>query len=50
MIVEGLYIFMREHGMNDLMDFKIYIDCAEDTVINRLVPRHVASGICENTQ
>ena len=43
-ILEGLYIFME--GIDRLIDLKVFIDCPEEIVRDRLIHRHVSSGIC----
>ncbi len=45
-IVEGLYVLMRDWQMENLFDLRVFIDCDVETAIERLIERHVASGIC----
>ena len=46
MIVEGNYVLMRDWHLEDLFDLRVFVDCDLETAIERLIKRHVASGIC----
>ena len=45
-IVEGNYVLMRDWRLEELFDLRVFLDCDLETAIERLVKRHVASGIC----
>jgi pantothenate kinase len=45
-IVEGNYVLMRDWQLEDLFDLRVFIDWDLETAIERLIKRHVASGIC----
>ena len=49
-IVEGLYLFLKEWNTFDLFDLKIFLDCDFEIAANRLIPRHVAAGIVSNEE
>lgn len=44
-IVEGIYVLMREWNLESLFDLRIFLDCDLDTATDRLTLRHVACGI-----
>ncbi len=48
-IVEGIYVLMRDWQLEDLFDLRIFLDCDLDVAVERLTLRHVASGI-SNTE
>ena len=53
-IVEGLYLFLEHEPwkshVKPIFDEKWLIDCDWNVCENRIVKRHVASGICKNEQ
>lgn len=48
-IVEGLYVLMRDWQLEPLFDLRVFLDCDLDTTADRLTLRHVATGI-SNTE
>lgn len=48
-IVEGIYVLMRDWQLEDLFDLRVFLDCDLDVAVERLTLRHVASGI-SNTE
>jgi pantothenate kinase len=44
--VEGNYVLMRDWRMENLFDLRVFIDCNLEMAIERLIKRHVSSGIC----
>ncbi len=48
-IVEGIYVLMRDWQLEPLFDLRVFLDCDLNTATDRLTLRHVATGI-SNTQ
>ena len=44
-IVEGIYVLMREWQLERLFDLRIFVDCDLDVATERLTLRHLACGI-----
>lgn len=44
-IVEGIYVLMRNWQLEPLFDLRIFLDCDLDLATERLTLRHVATGI-----
>jgi pantothenate kinase len=44
-IVEGLYVLMRDWQLERLFDLRVFLDCDLDVATDRLTRRHVACGI-----
>ena len=44
-IVEGIYVLMRDWNLESLFDLRVFLDCDLDTATDRLTLRHVACGI-----
>lgn len=44
-IVEGIYVLMRDWQLEPLFDLRIFLDCDLDVATDRLTLRHVAAGI-----
>lgn len=44
-IVEGIYVLMRDWGVEPLFDLRVFLDCGLDTAVDRLTLRHLACGI-----
>ena len=44
-IVEGIYVLMRDWQVEPLFDLKVFLDCDLDLAVERLTARHVACGI-----
>ena len=44
-IVEGLYVLMRDWRAESLFDLRVFLDCDPDEAIARLTSRHVESGV-----
>lgn len=44
-IVEGIYVLMREWRSESLFDLRVFLDCNLDTAVERLAVRHVATGL-----
>ncbi len=44
-IVEGIYVLMRDWNVEPLFDLRIFVDCDLDVATDRLTLRHVATGI-----
>ena len=51
-IVEGLYLLLDEGvwetDVGPLVDVRCLVECGEATAKSRIVPRHVAAGICKD--
>ncbi|KAJ3052265.1 hypothetical protein HK097_006629, partial [Rhizophlyctis rosea] len=53
LILEGLYLHLAEHPWKDvhnLADESWFVECSLEVAKERLVRRHVASGICKDEQ
>jgi pantothenate kinase len=46
-IVEGLYLLMRDWQLEPLFDLKVFLDCPLDVCVDRVAARHLACGLCE---
>jgi len=44
-LVEGLYLLMRDWALEPLFDLTVFLDCDLDVATERLWPRHLAAGI-----
>lgn len=44
-VVEGLYLLLKEWGLGDIFDLTIFIDCDTGTAMQRLARRHVQCGL-----
>jgi len=44
-IVEGIYVLMRDWGLEDAFDLRIFLDCPLELSMERLTARHVACGL-----
>lgn len=44
-IVEGIYVLMRDWNLESLFDLQIFLDCDLEVATERLTLRHVACGI-----
>lgn len=44
-IVEGIYVLMREWQSEHLFDLRVFLDCDLDEAVERLTLRHVETGI-----
>lgn len=44
-IVEGLYVLLRDWHSEDLFDLRVFLDCDADEACARLVARHVQTGV-----
>lgn len=44
-IVEGLYVLMRDWRLETLFDLRVFVDCDPDTAVERLIARHVETGV-----
>ena len=44
-IVEGLYVLMRDWRLETLFDLRVFVDCDLDTAVERLIARHVETGV-----
>lgn len=44
-IVEGLYVLMRDWHAEELFDLRVFLDCDPDLALARLVARHVEAGL-----
>ncbi len=49
-IVEGLYLFLEEWGLQKLFDAKIFITCDVDLAMKRVAERHLKCGIVDNIE
>lgn len=49
-IVEGLYVLMRDWGLEGLFDLRVFVDCDLDTAVERLTARHVESGVAASVE
>lgn len=49
-IVEGIYVLMRDWRLEPLFDLRVFLDCDLDTATDRLTRRHVATGISLTTE
>ena len=44
-IVEGLYLLMREWDLESLFDLRVFLDCDLETALERVAARHFACGL-----
>ena len=44
-IVEGIYVLMRDWQVEPLLDLRVFLDCDLDRAADRLTRRHVETGI-----
>lgn len=47
-IVEGIYVLMRDWRLEALFDLRVFVDCDLDVATERLTLRHVECGISSN--
>ena len=47
-IVEGIYVLLRDIGAEPLFDLRVFLDCDLDVACQRLSARHVESGLAAN--
>ena len=43
--VEGLYLLLRAWRLEDLFDFRVFLDCPPDEAMRRVAARHLACGL-----
>jgi pantothenate kinase len=48
-LVEGLYLLLREWRCSELFDLRVFVDCPLDIALQRVASRHRTAGIC-NTE
>lgn len=46
-LVEGLYLLMRDWQLEDVFDLKIFLDCDLDVALSRVAQRHLACGLAD---
>ena len=44
-LVEGLYLLMRDWHLAGLFDFAVFLDCDPDAATDRVAARHLAAGL-----
>ncbi|MFN0125209.1 MAG: AAA family ATPase [Verrucomicrobiales bacterium] len=44
-VVEGIYVLMRDYECDHLFDLRVFLDCDADEAIERLTRRHVECGV-----
>jgi len=44
-IVEGIYVLMRDWRAESLFDLRVFLDCELDEAVDRLTLRHVETGL-----
>ena len=44
-VIEGLYVLLREWRLEPLLDLRVFLDCDSDLATNRVAARHLAAGI-----
>lgn len=49
-IVEGIYVLMRDWQLESLFDLRVFVDCDLDVATERLTLRHVACGISQTAE
>ncbi len=49
-IVEGIYVLMRDWQLEPLFDLRVFLDCDLDVATERLTLRHVACGISQSEE
>ena len=49
-IIEGLWIFLKELDIDYLFDLKIYLECSKEEMYNRLIYRHIKAGLEKNEE
>lgn len=49
-IVEGIYVLMRDWQLEHLFDLRVFLDCDLDTATERLTLRHLACGISQTAE
>lgn len=49
-IVEGLYLLLREWRLSELFDLRAFLDCDLDTALARVAARHLACGLCATAE
>lgn len=47
-IVEGIYVLMRDWLLESLFDLRVFVDCDLDVATDRLTRRHLACGISQS--
>ena len=49
-IVEGLYLLMRDWKLEALFDLKVFLDCDLETALDRVAARHLACGLAQTVE
>jgi pantothenate kinase len=49
-IVEGIYVLMKDWGVEPLFDLRVFLDCDLDVATERLTRRHVECGISQTAE
>ena len=49
-IVEGLYVLMRDWRLESLFDLRVFLDCDLDEAVNRLSARHMQTGVAATAE
>ncbi|MBA4064816.1 MAG: hypothetical protein C0501_14105 [Isosphaera sp.] len=44
-VVEGLYLLLRDWRLADLFDFTVFLDCPPEVAVRRVADRHFACGL-----
>lgn len=44
-LVEGLYVLMRDWALEPLFDLRVFLDCDLDAATERVAARHLAAGL-----
>lgn len=44
-IVEGLYLLVKDWRAESLFDFKIFVECSDSVAVDRLAARHLHAGL-----
>jgi len=44
-LVEGLYVLMRDWRLEPLFDLRVFLDCDPDVATERVAARHLAAGL-----
>ena len=49
-IIEGLWIFLEGMNIKQLFDLKIYLECTNENMYERLIKRHLEAGLEDNEE
>jgi pantothenate kinase len=49
-IVEGLYVLMRDWGAERLFDLCVFVNCDMDVAMDRLAARHLETGLADTLE